>query len=527
MKKINVIRTTSLAVSCALLAACATPPMYYNAQDNVAATKTKISQSQGTANQQMKVQQGAVEYKNSMYVDNAPINLAQEPAWLQKPISLHGANLPFSFYSQQLVGNAGIITSFQTNLQQNKKISLSYSGTVEGALKALAAKTGYLYKINGNQIYWQEYITKTFNIAFLPGDSSYMVGKQTGGDSAQNSGGGGGSDQNATVVQGGKGNADNEYNNISGKMSVWSDIQKTVKSMLSPKGTVIVSESTTSITVHDTPERVQAIHNYIKSVNADLFKEVMVKVQVLDIKLNKSFNYGINWQVAASFISKSKFVFNGNFSQPVSISPLSGTTAAGVGVQKGASSALINALSQQGTVSISTEPTIVTTNNQVASINLLSQVGYLAKISNTTSDAQSQGGQTETTITPGQVSTGFTLYLLPKIIDNKIYMQLSSDLSSLLEIRNLYSSGQDQSSSQSQGGSAGSMIQVPDINSKSFNQRSIVKSGTTLILAGFKQMTNRANNQKMFGVDALGGRGAQQQDEETIVLVTPYILNNK
>ena len=44
---------------------------------------------------------------------------------------------------------------------------------------------------------------------------------------------------------------------------------------------------------------------------------------------------------------------------------------------------LFNALSQQGKVSIATEPTVVTTNNQVASINITQTRGYLAKIENT------------------------------------------------------------------------------------------------------------------------------------------------
>ena len=72
-------------------------------------------------------------------------------------------------------------------------------------------------------------------------------------------------------------------------------------------------------------------------MNADLSKEVMIKVQVLDIKLSKSFNYGIDWQLAAKFIGKTDFTFNGNFSQPVSISPLSGgsSTPTGAGISTG------------------------------------------------------------------------------------------------------------------------------------------------------------------------------------------------
>jgi len=526
MKKTTLLQTLALIVSCSLLTACQTPPMYYDSQDNSSNLKDKVVQDDKTFTDQAKATQNAVVYKDNMYVDTSPIDLAQQPEWLTTTITIHGASLPFSFYSRQIISNPNVVTTYQTDLEQNKPITLNYTGSVEGALQVLSAKTGYRYTIHNNEIYWQEYITKTFDIAFLPGDAEYLVGKSTSsGSSSSSSGGGSGGSGGGMVTQADPGNSDSEYNNIQGKMSVWSDINSTIKSMLSANGTVIISQSTTSVTVHDTPERVQAIASYIKQINDNLSKEVMIKVQVLDVNLSKNFNYGINWQLAAKFIGRSKFMFNGDFSQPVSLSPLSGagSAATGIGVGTAGSSAIINALSQQGTVSVATEPTIVTTNNQVASINLLSQVGYLAQVSNTTSTAGQQGGQTQTTLTPGQVNTGFTLYILPKVINDQIYMQISSDLSTLQEIRDLYSSNQ------TTGGTAGQlaqMIQVPDVNSKSFNQRSIVKSGTTLILAGFSQLKNQAEQEKMFGTDALGGKGADQEEEETIVLVTPYILNN-
>lgn len=530
MKKTKIIQVIAVITSCTLLTACQTPPMYYDAQDNTSDAKDKIMQDNKAITDQAKAAQNAVVYKDSMYVDTSPIDLAQQPTWLTNTISVHGASLPFSFYSRQVITDPNIISTYQTDLEQNRPVTLNYSGSVEGALHALSAKTGYLYTIHNNEIYWQEYVTKTYDIAFLPGDAEYLVGKSTGGGGGGASGGGGGSGGasggGGTVTQANPGNSADEYNNIQGKMSVWNDIDSTIKSMLSKNGSVIISQSTTSVTVHDTPERVHAISDYIKQINKSLSQEVMIKVQVLDVNLSKSFNYGIDWALAAKFFNKShvNFLFNGNFSQPVSMSPLSGagSSATGAGIGTAASSVLINALSQQGTVSLSTEPTIVTTNNQVASINLLSQIGYLAQVANTTSSSQAGAGQIQTTLTPGQVSTGFTLYILPKVIGDQIYMQISSDLSTLQGIRDLFSSNNTTGTI----GQIAQKIQVPDVSSKSFNQRSIVKSGATLILAGFTQLKNDAESSKMFGADALGGKGADQEEEETIVLVTPYILNN-
>ena len=33
----------------------------------------------------------------------------------------------------------------------------------------MAAKTGYVYSVHRNSVYWQAFITRTFDIAFMPG----------------------------------------------------------------------------------------------------------------------------------------------------------------------------------------------------------------------------------------------------------------------------------------------------------------------------------------------------------------------
>jgi type II secretory pathway component GspD/PulD (secretin) len=75
--------------------------------------------------------------------------------------------------------------------------------------------------------------------------------------------------------------------------------------------------------------------------------------------------------------------------------------------------------------------------------------------------------------------------------------------------------------SQSTGATA---IQVPHVQQKQFNQRSVIASGDTLILAGFRQTNNVVGASQLFNSQALGGRTAQQTSTETVVLITPIIL---
>ncbi|EKD54531.1 MAG: hypothetical protein ACD_60C00073G0005 [uncultured bacterium] len=72
---------------------------------------------------------------------------------------------------------------------------------------------------------------------------------------------------------------------------------------------------------------------------------------------------------------------------------------------------------------------------------------------------------------------------------------------------------------------AASAIQVPHVTQKQFNQRGVIASGDTLILAGFRQVDNRAGAAQMFQSQSLGGKTAQEVNTETVVLITPIILH--
>lgn len=186
--------------------------------------------------------------------------------------------------------------------------------------------------------------------------------------------------------------------------------------------------------------------------------------------------------------------------------------------------ALINALKQQGNVSIVTEPRVVCLNNQVSAIRIISQQGYIASIQNTTVAGASGSGSAGTItsqITPGTVVTGFTLYVLPKILGKKVYLQVNADISILQQIQTISSTtGTTPTSS-----ATSPLIQSPQVTQKQFNQRSVIGSGDTLILSGFRQMTNHAAAMQLFDSQDLGGKASHQERVETIVLITPIILH--
>jgi type IVB pilus formation R64 PilN family outer membrane protein len=497
-----------------IVSGCESPAIYNQTENNAADVKQKINDETRKLDSAGKTQ-APLLINQGVYVDKTPINLARDPSWLRERIILRGGALPFSYYSKTIIGGNGhIIVQYGDGVETNSNLSLSYTGTIKGALDLLASKMGYVYTVNGNHITWQGYITKTFDIAFMPGSLDYTLGDTTTTTATSTTG----------TTSGGITNGTSQNSSLKGAaVSVWKDIDSSIRNLLSPAGKVSVSIATTSITVTDKAANVALISKYIQNLNHTLSKQVLIKIQVLSVTLNNDFNYGIDWSIIQGAFGGSNAVLNANYGTPVSITPLTGaaTPQAGLQMTTGRGTGftiLVNALKEQGKVAVITEPRVVCLNNQVSVINIVEKTGYAASVSSTAlaGGSGSNGSSVTSSITPGTVITGLVLYVLPKIMGDKIYLDVNADVSSLVTIQTFTSGA---------GGQSPASIEVPTTTEKEFNQRSVIGSGDTLILSGLRQVSNQTGAMQFLDSQALGGKAATESDQETIVLITPIILN--
>ncbi len=520
-----------------LLTGC-NSPVYNQAEANVADVVSRHKEAEKHMAEVTKPDPTLI-MNQGLYVDKTPISISKQPSWLRNKIILRGEQLPFSYYSRMIVegGSRNVLTHYQNGLDEKTQISVNYSGTVKGALDLLAAKTGFVYSVNGNDVYWNAFITKTFDIAFMPGASDYMMGKAASSGSSAASGGAGGANVTGSIDD----SAASQYSNIKASLSVWKDLETSIKQLLSADGKVMVSEATTTVTVRDRPSNIRLISRFINNVNNNLSKQVLVKVEILQVTLENDFNFGINWQVIQHAFGNGNWSLTSLNGTPIAIttSPTqlnNNLTAAGIansfitnsGQANGASGvqSLINALQQQGKVSLVTQPQVLCQNNQVSQIRIVEQNGYLASVQSTSlaGGAGTNGTASVTTqLTPGAVVSGLTLYVLPKILGNKIYLQVNADLSNNQGFQTISSNGQVITATTNNGNN--NAIQLPNVQQKQFNQRSVIGSGDTLILAGFRQVQNKVGAQQLFDSQSLGGKTAVQISTETLVLITPIILN--
>ncbi len=505
------------------LAACS-PSYYKEANQNVEKTQKQLKDSRKALDT---TRPAAVEHAG-YYVSGKPIAMTSSPIWLKNRVTMRAQDMPLDLLMSQLTRNNGINVSYQPSMKQSQPVTVNYSGSLKGLLNKLAAQYDLDYQAVGNTVNWQAFETRTFNISFMPGTTDYLMGQTAGQESGlnQQQGGGSSGSSNVVVTRGSVG-SESQYSNLkASSLSVWKDLSDTLNELKSPVGKVMVSESTTSVTVRDHPSNVRSMATYIKQLNKDLSREVTIRVQVIDIQLNKQFHFGVNWNMVNQILGTPVGIAGdvANLANPSAtiVNTASGLLQVRIGSSTGSHS-IIQALGTQGKLSIVTQPQVTTMNNQVAAIQITQDTGYLQSVSTTTTQLS---GSTES-LTPGIVTTGFTMYVLPKIEGKKVFMQITGNLSNLISLEKVSNAPPPvagQVINVAIGAQAPQSIQVPVLSDKHFNQRTVVLSGTTVIITGFKQTRNNALRSGTMGPLTLGGKGADRQDIETIVMITPTIV---
>ncbi|AIO69236.1 type IVB pilus formation outer membrane protein, R64 PilN family [Burkholderia oklahomensis] len=390
-------------------------------------------------------------------------------------------------------------------------------GTLRGLLDAACARFGVFWKYEQGTIRFFFTDTRTFQVNAIPGDSSLNASVVSGATSdgasggSQSGGAGGGASSGASSGTTSL-TANNSANTaVNSQLSVFNGLQGAIQSMLSRYGSSVASPATGSISVTDTPDVLERVAAFMAQQNRVLSRQVLLNVTVLSVSLSAGDAYGIDWSLVYHTLS-AKFGIVNAF-KPVSLTPtaeLSATVLSPTSRFNG-TSLLIRALSQQGQVRRKTSASVMTLNNQPVPVQVATQVGYLASVS--TTNTANVGSSTA--LTPGSVTTGFNMTLLPHVLDDgTVMLQFSTNISSLLALKNVASST---------GGGA-MQIQTPDIDMRNFLQRVAMKSGETLVISGYEG-TNDSLDERGVGAPKMialgGGYEAQRAREVIVILITP------
>lgn len=412
-------------------------------------------------------------------------------------------------------------------------IPLDWHGDVAGLLNYATAKDGLWWKYQDGSVRIFRTETKTFSIPALAwatqssGSIVASAGANTNGSSGSSGIGGagvmptGGSmGTSGTSGSGNNGNTSTGTTSIvnTSKIDVWSGLQKIAQTVAGAGAQVEADGATGTVTVTGTPPQIRHVREWVHGLSRQLERQVAITVHVYNVTVNNEQNYGLNLTGAFQSLGKQYGVtLNGvappavssGSPQPMSLGADILSSATGALGQWQGSSVAVQALATLGNVTQVFSRSAISLNGQPAPIQVAQQTGYLMESSST----QTVNVGATSGLVPGTVTTGFTAIFLPRIIAGKILLGMNMTISNLVGIQTI--------------SSGGSSIQVPTVDSSTFQQSVKLAPGQTLLLTGFSQKGGSTTHNGV-GSPYLpllgGGANASTSKQMIAIVITARIL---
>ena len=210
-----------------------------------------------------------------------------------------------------------------------------------------------------------------------------------GGGSGGSGGGGSGGGQSDTVQTAQGTSLKGEFKITTtvedeDNLDVWKQIEEALKpsqageaGLLSSDGMVRINRMGSTIIVKDHPSNVRSIAKFLQNIQETLRRQVIIHAKIVEVVLDKSHQYGINWEHVRFNFGRSGGILETsmNLGNLGSEGAFTMHFADFVGMDQG--EAFLHALATNGTVNMLSSPRLSVINNQSAFINVGRIVPFL------------------------------------------------------------------------------------------------------------------------------------------------------
>jgi MSHA biogenesis protein MshL len=242
------------------------------------------------------------------------------------------------------------------------------------AFDILLSSMGYAWEEDRGIIRVRSSVTRTFEVDYIRSSSDAGDGKESG--------------------------------------AFWGELEGQIKSILSPKGRLVLNRLTGVVMVTDLPTKVDDVKRFIELMRDGMYRQVDIEVRIVEVTLRDQFALGLDWSRLRSNPLLGLLSVNTRVTAPQAVSPLASTmTASFAGSQY---QSLIEALREQGDVRMVSQPRIRILNNQTARVKVGTDETFFSRSTNRT--IQSGGGVLDTVNEAAQsVKLGVALTVTPQI----------------------------------------------------------------------------------------------------------------
>ena len=530
-------KLTSLSLIVLLLSACASQKFEHNRQQINDSIQQEMQQAQADSKQL------AVIPPAEIMNDLKPVTGIAIPGLEQNIVSesrfdVSVSNAPANVFFMSLVSDTDV----------NMLVHPSVTGTISLDLKNVTISEvmdltrevyGYEYKTTGNGyiVLPARIQSRIFQVNYLnvkrSGESNMSVssGQLTSGNSNSSSNSAASSDSSGQVSS-----VKSSSIKTSNNASFWDNLRGTLVSIIgkSEGRSVVVDPQSGLVIVRAMPGELRDVEEYLSSAQKNLQRQVILEAKIVEVRLNDSFQSGIDWAALSRSSSRDLLVgqaglVDGNLSLTNSGTPaLTSLGTAGIanlfaiGGANDNFAALMRLLATQGEVQVLSSPRVSTVNNQKAVIKVGADEFFVTGVSSSTTS-----GSTSTTTSPNITLTpffsGIALDVTPQIsIDNQVILHIHPSVSEVTDqVKNITVAGQPQ--------------QLPLALSSVRESDSVVKarSGQVIVIGGLMQ--NKSGNDDggvpgLSSIPILGGLFKQQAKQNTrselVILLKPIVVDD-
>ena len=429
---------------------------------------------------------------------------------LNEPVSLQV--LANDIYS--VTGIPVKIDSQISSEKLKKLVNVAYTGKLSGLLSQVATDLDLLWYYDKNSIVFYETETKTFTLYALGTEVAYQTSVST---------------DNSNEVS------------LESTLKEWDEVESAISSIIgkSENADFTVSRSLGTITVTAAPSVLARVGEYIERQNKRLSQLITIDVKVLQVTISNDSAFGLNLAAAINSTAGLNIVANpknnlaSTEASSMNIAVLSNAVSALTGathtengqIVEGAytqndimngslsgaagSNALIQSLAKQGKVSLVTNVGVTTRSNRVAPVSNTRTTGYIKRF-----ESRNFTTVESSTVDQDDLETGFTMQLLPNVLENgKILWLFRMSVRELLRM-----------STQTLGEVT---LQLPEVEERSFMQEVIMESGQMLVVSGFEKQKNTDTRYGLGDPDFMalsGSRETAATREVLVVILTPQVL---
>lgn len=484
--------------------------------------------------------------------DYQPVSDDVSPA-RTRLVNIQARNTALGDVLHVIADAAGLNLIIGDGVQQDRPITITLKRvTADDALSTILNSADYFYTVKDNILSVEATGTKAFELghpALIQGYSVDVGGDILGsaagltaggsGSSGSSSGGSGSSSGSSNI----KGTVTQTVKHDSKAFDFWESLEKSLQTLLSKRdsatpaqattpssGTgqqnVVINRLTGTIVVTATRRNLGAVEQYLDLVKAALNRQVLVEARVIEVQLDDSLKFGIDWD----FLDGIKW-FNasgtlaggfGNTTNAATNALSSG--AFRLGYSGGNVQSLLSALKTQGEVKTLSNPRVNVMNGQTALLTVGRNYNYISKITSTTTTGVTNP-VTTFSVDTSNVLSGMMIGLAPHINSKgEISMSVTPIISDLVKLEEKVI-GSDAANQ--------FIVSIPTVDLRELSTTVKVRNGEMIVIGGLISNKQDQVDEKIPLIGEIPWLGTlfsrknyQDKRSELVVVLQPYLIGN-